>query len=305
MRRTVLCAVASLSLLATACGDDDSTSSGTRITSPGGSDPAGAPEDTAGDTESGPADGLDKPEVQIPAVSPTELGITVITPGGGRAAEVGDTVVVHYVGVRSVNGEEFDNSYDRGDPLTVQLGTGSVIAGWDQGLVGAQTGSRIQLDIPNELAYRDEDKGVIKPGDALTFVVDVLAVVAPPVAEDQPQVDQMRSSDATELVVEDLVEGDGAVVAEGDTILFQAVVVRGDTGETVDNTWERGAVPALPLIDGQTIQALVDALPGMKVGGRRSVVVPPELGLGAQAMESNGLPTDIDLIFVVDALAAY
>ena len=55
----------------------------------------------------------------------------------------------------SEDGTEFDNSYDRGQPFPVVLGTGSVIPGWDEGLVGAQAGARIQLDIPAELAYGD------------------------------------------------------------------------------------------------------------------------------------------------------
>ena len=57
------------------------------------------------------------------------------------------------------------------------LGSGGVIQGWDEGLVGAQAGSRIQLDIPAVLAYGDQRFGeVIQAGDALTFVIDVMAV---------------------------------------------------------------------------------------------------------------------------------
>lgn len=297
MRRIALCAVASLSMLAAACGDDDTASSETRITAPAG----GGASTTSPATPSA----IPKPEVVIPASIPTELVATVLTPGDGRPAASGDTVVVHYVGVRTENGEEFDNSYDTGTPLTVTLGRGSVIAGWDQGLVGAKTGSRLQLDIPNELAYRDEDRGVIKPGDALTFVIDVLAVVAPTTAEDQPDLEPMRSSDATELGVEDLVDGDGKVVEAGDTALVHAIIIRGDTGEQVDNTWEGGTPLPLALSEGQTLGALVDGLPGMKVGGRRALTVPPELGLGQAGMSGNGLPPDIDLIFVIDVLAAY
>ena len=90
---------------------------------------------------------------------------------------MGDTVVVHYVGVRTEDGTEFDNSYDRGEPFPVVLGSGSVIQGWEDGLVGAQVGDQRQLDIPTELAYGDSPRGdVIQPGDALTFVVDVVAI---------------------------------------------------------------------------------------------------------------------------------
>lgn len=124
-----------------------------------------------------PTDTPDKPEVELPAELPTELQVTTLTEGDGPEAAVGDTVTVHYVGVRSEDGTEFDNSYDRGDPYPVELGSGGVIDGWEQGLLGVQAGERLQLDIPADLAYGDAGNGeVIQPGDALTFVIDVVAV---------------------------------------------------------------------------------------------------------------------------------
>lgn len=119
----------------------------------------------------------DKPEVEIPSEPPTELQVTTLVEGEGPEAAAGDTVTVHYVGVLSADGTEFDNSYDTGSPYPVVLGSGSVIDGWEQGLVGAQAGERLQLDIPAELAYGDTGSGaIIQPGDALTFVIDVMAV---------------------------------------------------------------------------------------------------------------------------------
>ncbi len=121
-----------------------------------------------------------KPDVQIPDEIPTELVVTELVNGEGPAAVAGDIVEVHYIGVRSEDGTEFDNSYDRGVTFPVSLGAGGVIAGWDQGLVGAQAGDRIQLDIPADLAYGDSPRGeVIQAGDALTFVIDVMSVTPP------------------------------------------------------------------------------------------------------------------------------
>ncbi len=118
-----------------------------------------------------------KPDVELPDSIPTSLVVTDIVEGDGVEAQVGDTVVVHYVGVRTEDGTEFDNSYDRGQPFPVVLGSGSVIQGWEQGLIGAQAGDQRQLDIPAELAYGDTPRGdIIQAGDALTFVIDVVAV---------------------------------------------------------------------------------------------------------------------------------
>ncbi len=135
-----------------------------------------SPQDTT-PVETFPA--LPKPDVEVPAEAPTDLAITVLSPGEGPEAEVGDTVLVDYVGVRTEDGTEFDNSYERGQQFPVQLGAGRVIQGWDEGLVGAQAGSQIQLDIPAELAYGDNPSGtIIQPGDALTFVIDVRSVTS-------------------------------------------------------------------------------------------------------------------------------
>ena len=124
-----------------------------------------------------PLETPEKPEVEVPAELPTELQVTTLVEGEGPAAAVGDTVTVHYVGVLSEDGTEFDNSYDRGAPFPVVLGAGGVIQGWEEGLVGVQAGERRQLDIPADLAYGDTGSGaIIQPGDALTFVIDVLAV---------------------------------------------------------------------------------------------------------------------------------
>ncbi len=118
-----------------------------------------------------------KPDVSIPDASPTELVITDLVEGTGEGARIGDTVLVHYVGVRTDDGTEFDNSYDSGSPFPVQLGSGGVIQGWEEGLLGAQVGDQRQLDIPAALAYGDNPPGPpIEPGDALTFVIDIMAI---------------------------------------------------------------------------------------------------------------------------------
>ena len=117
-----------------------------------------------------------KPTVSIPTSIPTKLGITTLIDGKGTGAKAGDTITVNYVGVLSADGTEFDNSYDRGQSFPFTLGQGAVIKGWDQGLLGAKVGSRVQLDIPADLAYGSQGKAGIKPDSALTFVIDVLAI---------------------------------------------------------------------------------------------------------------------------------
>lgn len=117
-----------------------------------------------------------KPEVSIPETPITELKITAITEGTGVGAVNGDTVEVHYIGYTSVDGEVFDNSYDRGAPLPVVLGTGSVIQGWDEGLVGLQVGGRYQIDIPVAMAYGADAASQGRPAGDLSFIVDIMSI---------------------------------------------------------------------------------------------------------------------------------
>src|SRR6478736_3876508 len=119
-----------------------------------------------------------KPEIEFPGdAPPAELVIEDQIVGDGTEAVAGSTVLAHYVGVAHSTGEEFDASWNRGEPLRFRLGVGQVISGWDQGLQGMKVGGRRKLVIPPQLGYGDRGAGgVIKPGETLIFVVDLLGV---------------------------------------------------------------------------------------------------------------------------------
>jgi peptidylprolyl isomerase len=107
--------------------------------------------------------------------APDDLLIEEIVVGEGEGAKPGQTAVVHYVGVGVSSGEEFDASWNRGDPFDFSLGAGHVIKGWDQGVVGMRVGGRRRLVIPAHLGYGERGAGgVIAPNETLIFVVDLL-----------------------------------------------------------------------------------------------------------------------------------
>jgi peptidylprolyl isomerase len=102
---------------------------------------------------------------------------TDITVGTGDEATKGKNVSVHYVGVAWSNGQEFDASWNRGDAFEFRLGAGQVIQGWDDGVAGMKVGGRRQLTIPPDMGYGSRGAGgVIKGGETLVFVVDLLNV---------------------------------------------------------------------------------------------------------------------------------
>lgn len=122
---------------------------------------------------------MPKPDVTIHAdtAAPTDLLIEDITVGEGDEAVPGKAVHVHYVGVAWSTGKQFDASWDRGDTFSFGLGAGQVIQGWDRGVVGMKVGGRRRLTIPAELGYGSRGAGgVIKGGETLVFVVDLLKV---------------------------------------------------------------------------------------------------------------------------------
>lgn len=104
------------------------------------------------------------------------LQIQDIKVGEGAAAKNGDQVVVHYTGWLT-DGTEFDSSYNRVQPFSFTLGSGGVIKGWDEGVVGMQPGGKRVLIIPAELGYGDRGSGsVILPGADLVFEIDLVEI---------------------------------------------------------------------------------------------------------------------------------
>ena len=119
-----------------------------------------------------------RPEIDFPeGEPPTELQITDEVVGDGPEATPGSTCTMQYVGHAWSTGAQFDASWDRGQPFTFQLGAGTVIKGWDQGVAGMRVGGRRRLTIPPDLGYGARGAGgAIKGGETLVFVVDLVGV---------------------------------------------------------------------------------------------------------------------------------
>jgi peptidylprolyl isomerase len=163
-----------------ACGDDDDTASGSGAETAATATPTETA--TAGGVEAlvqGTSDKTDaKPEVPAPQGDPpAELVTRDIVKGKGPKAKPGDTLTMQYVGLAWSNGQQFDASWDAGQPFPFQLGAGMVIQGWDQGMVGMQKGGRRLLVIPPELGYGAQGAGdTIAPNETLIFVVDLVDI---------------------------------------------------------------------------------------------------------------------------------
>lgn len=105
-----------------------------------------------------------------------DMKADILRPGSGEGAKAGNTVTVHYTGTLE-NGQKFDSSLDRGEPFSFKLGAGTVIRGWDAGLVGMKVGEKRRLTVPPELGYGSRGvPGVIPPNATLIFEVELLGI---------------------------------------------------------------------------------------------------------------------------------
>ena len=218
------------------------------------------------------------------------LKIDELAVGDGAAARRGQRVSVHYTGWLT-DGKKFDSSLDRGQPFTFTLGAGEVILGWDDGVAGMQVGGKRRLTVPPELGYgRRGIRGVIPPNATLVFEVELLA---------EPE--------RVPLQFDDVVEGSGAEAVAGQRVsvhytgwLFDPSKADG-RGKKFDSSKDRGQPFRFQLGGGEVIRGWDDGVQGMKVGGTRVLVIPPELGYGPRGA-GGVIPPNATLVFEVDLL---
>ncbi|MCF4994733.1 FKBP-type peptidyl-prolyl cis-trans isomerase [Pseudomonas syringae] len=105
-----------------------------------------------------------------------ELQIIDLQPGDGKTAVKGALITTQYTGWLK-DGTEFDSSWSRGKPFQCVIGTGRVIKGWDQGIIGMKVGAKRKLLVPAHLAYGERTMGKIPPNSDLVFEIELLEVL--------------------------------------------------------------------------------------------------------------------------------
>ncbi|MGW8886942.1 FKBP-type peptidyl-prolyl cis-trans isomerase [Streptomyces sp. NPDC055749] len=309
MRRLAGLLVVPLLLLSTAaCGDEKGSDSA--------SSKNGMPAITAG-AKFGEKPTLAKGEGD----PPKELQTEVISEGDGAKLKNGDAIQVNYLGQSWDSTKPFDNSFDRKQPFDLTLGAGMVIQGWDKGLVGQKVGSRVELVIPPELGYGAQGQGDIKPNSTLVFVIDILKATQIPasakgseVAQDNidlpkvgtktdgkaPTVTVPKSDPPKKLVSNYILESDGEVIKETDSVVVNYVGLLWKGGKKFDSTYDQGKTQTFPLAQIM-LNGLKDGLIDKKVGSRVLLVIPPDQAFGDKAQQS--IPANSTLVFAVDILA--
>ena len=124
----------------------------------------------------------------------------------------------------------------------------------------------------------------------------------PPALANKPTVTVPSGPAPTKLVTKDLVPGTGQTVKPGQTVTVNYVGVLYKTGKEFDSSWKTGQPATFPLTAGGVIQGWVQGIPGMKVGGRRELIIPASLAYG-KAGRPPTIPANSPLVFVVDLLS--
>ncbi|OBB54744.1 FKBP-type peptidyl-prolyl cis-trans isomerase [Nocardia sp. 852002-51244_SCH5132740] len=180
-------AVAVAAVALTACGGNDNNSASPSTTAPGTHAPAATSAAAAPPASHGrecTADDIgvtggfgQAPTITIPdnCDPPKQLVTKDLVEGTGPAAASGRPVEMNYSLVTWSDKKKLDSSFDRGQTFPLTLGTGEVIPGWDQGLIGIKQGGRRLLIIPPDLGYGQGGQGV-KPNETLVFVTDAVKV---------------------------------------------------------------------------------------------------------------------------------
>ena len=228
---------------------------------------------------------------------PQGLQIDDLVTGDGAEARAGQSVTVHYTGwlhdpaAPNHRGAKFDSSKDRDEPFEFDLGAGMVIQGWDLGVQGMKVGGKRVLTIAPELGYGARGAGgVIPPNATLVFEVELLPT---------PELPPLQITDVTEG------SGDEARAGRPVTVhytgwLFDPSATDG-RGAKFDSSKDRNDPFSFPLGAGHVIRGWDEGVQGMKVGGSRILVIPPQLGYGARGA-GGVIPPNATLLFEVDLL---
>jgi len=231
--------------------------------------------------------------------TPTGLKYIMVSSGTGIQAANGMKVKVHYTGYL-LNGEKFDSSVDRGQPIEITLGKRQVIPGWEEGLAKLKVGDRARLIIPHQLAYGEAGRAPIIPPSA-TLVFDVELVEATetprPKAYNVEGLKVETTKSGLKYIIVHSTKGTQALAGKKVKVHYTGYF---ESGEVFDSSVERGQPFEFELGRGQVIQGWDEGLQLMNQGEKARLIIPWHLGYGENGY--GPIPPKATLIFDVELL---
>ncbi len=241
-------------------------------------------------------------EVNADDMTTTESGLQYydLVTGEGDAAEAFSTATTQYIiWAQEEDGYKFVVSSYYTNPITFIVGRGDVVfPGWDEGVTGMQVGGKRLLVIPPDLALGELGSGDIPPNATLVMEIELTELYIPPKMTEVNEEDYTTTESG--LKYYDMVEGDGPSPEAGQTVVVNYAGWLED-GSPFDNSYDRGEPFSFELGSGMVIPGWEEGLLTMKVGGKRQLVIPPDLAYGETG--AGGLiPPNATLIFEVELL---
>lgn len=250
---------------------------------------------------------------------PFEVGATVArvdVEGTGEPLEDGQALTIDYVMVEGDDGDVVYSTWELGAAEQITAGDPTGLSALNEVLAGERVGARVLVARPGMPATAESEATpsaivVLEVVGARTVPTRAEGeTVTPPeglpqvtLAEDgRPSIEVPADAEKPdELVVQTLIEGDGPVVEAGQNIVVHYNGWLWD-GTLFDSSWDSGQPFPTPIGAGRLIQGWDEGLVGQTIGSQVLLVIPPDMGYGAQGM--GDIPPDATLIFVVDLLDA-
>lgn len=227
----------------------------------------------------------------------------IIQEGDGQKPVKGSMVSVHYTGTLKSNGQKFDSSHDRGQPIEFPVGVGRVIPGWDEGILMLSRGARARLIIPANLAYGNMERPGIPANSDLVFEVEVIDIKpGPQIHEPWPTEGVQMKETASGIKYHIVEEGTGTQAAPGKTVRVHYYGYLKESGKKFDSSFERGDPFEFPLGRGAVIPGWEEGIALLKEGTKATLVIPSTLAYGKQGFPPV-IPPDADLVFDVYLVA--
>ena len=213
--------------------------------------------------------------------------------GEGDPPPAGAKVKVHYTGWL-MDGTIFDSSVRRGKPAAFRLDR--VIKGWTEGVGSMRKGGKRKLTIPSDLAYGSRARPKIPADSTLIFEVELLDIVQPPKPSDVEGLKLVTTDSGLKYYDIKVGTGDGPSPTSTVVVHYSGWL---KDGTLFDSSVERGQPISFPL--NGVIKGWTEGVGSMKVGGKRQLIIPPELGYGAQGAKG-AIPPNATLTFDVELI---
>jgi len=217
--------------------------------------------------------------------------------GSGETPKAGEIITIHYT-ANLLDGTELANSYTMNEPVSTVWGANRLLPGWEEGVGMMKPGGKAKLVLPANLAFGEEGYGAIPPNAQIVMEVELLSVKPAPVPA-EVAADQLTKTDSG-LQYYDINEGDGAEATTNSTISNSYTMwVKLDDGYSYIDQSPAGSPLSFVLGRGDTVfPGWEEGTTGMKVGGKRLLVIPPELALGSQ--DNGTIPANSTLVMEIE-----